>query len=343
MKLLKNILIKFIWVILILMVAFNVYNFVSINLLHKDLAAVNGYALLEVVSGSMEPTLHVGDLIIIDTNWKNYEKGDIITFRDVNGAFVTHRINKISNGKMITQGDANESEDEEMSTSSIVGKCVSRVPGGGKLIASFKSPVVMLLILVIGIVCCALASTDNNMVPKDLTDEEKEFLEYKKNKNIMAAGVNDSLLEESPTHEIRLVKDEKKSKTAKKSTTTKKTSTAESTKKKVSTKAKEEKESTPKKTSQALKKSTANTKKTASKSTTKSMTKSSSKASTPKKADSSKTSAAKTSKDVSKPKTTRTTKSTKSTKDGSAAKPKTSSKTTKSTTSSRTTKSKTVK
>lgn len=340
MKLLKNILIKFIWVILILMVAFNVYNFVSINLLHKDLAAVNGYALLEVISGSMEPTLHVGDLIIIDTNWKNYEKGDIITFRDVNEAFVTHRINKISNGKMITQGDANESEDEEMSTSSIVGKCVSRVPGGGKLIASFKSPVVMLLILVIGIVCCALASTDNNMVPKDLTDEEKEFLEYKKNKNIMAAGVNDSLLEESPTHEIRLVKDDKKVKTAKKSTTTKKTSTAESTKKKVSTKAKEEKESTPKKTSQALKKNTANTKKTTSSSTTKSTTKSGSKASTPKKAAVPKASAAKTSKDTSKPKTTRTTKST---KDSSDAKPKTSSKTTKSTTSSRTTKSKTVK
>ncbi len=180
MKLIKNIFIKLIWLILILLVAFNIYNFVSINVLKKDIASINGYAVLEVVSGSMEPTIKVGDIIIINTKNSDYKAGDIITFYDVNGSFVTHRLVNIGDGKMITKGDANDSEDEEMDSKNIVGKYVTKINGGGKLMASLKNPFVMLLIMVIGIVLCLLMSTDENLIPKDLTDEEKAYLEYKK-------------------------------------------------------------------------------------------------------------------------------------------------------------------
>lgn len=182
MKLLKKILLTFITVFVVLLVTFNVYNFVSIKLLHKDLALVNGYAVLEVISGSMEPTIKVGDLIIINTNEEKYGLGDIITFRDINGSFVTHRIINIEDNVMVTQGDANDSPDEEMSVSSIVGKYEMRIPGAGKLMTSLKNPLVMILILAIGIIICFLASTDDELNPVDLTEEEKEFLEYKKNK-----------------------------------------------------------------------------------------------------------------------------------------------------------------
>lgn len=182
MKLLKKILLTFITVFVVLLVTFNVYNFVSIKLLHKDLALVNGYAVLEVISGSMEPTIKIGDLIVINTNEEKYGLGDIITFRDINGSFVTHRIINIEDNVMVTQGDANDSPDEEMSVSSIVGKYEMRIPGAGKLMTSLKNPLVMILILAIGIIICFLASTDDELNPVDLTEEEKEFLEYKKNK-----------------------------------------------------------------------------------------------------------------------------------------------------------------
>lgn len=182
MKLLKKILLTFITVFVVLLVTFNVYNFVSIKLLHKDLALVNGYAVLEVISGSMEPTIKIGDLIVINTNEEKYGLGDIITFRDINGSFVTHRIINIEDNVMVTQGDANDSPDEEMSVSSIVGKYEMRIPGAGKLMTSLKNPLVMVLILAIGIIICFLASTDDELNPVDLTEEEKEFLEYKKNK-----------------------------------------------------------------------------------------------------------------------------------------------------------------
>lgn len=182
MKLLKKIVMTIVSIFLVLLITFNVYNFVNIKLLHKDLAKVAGYAVLEVVSGSMEPTINVGDLIVIDTNEDNYNLGDVITFRDINGSFVTHRIINIEDKVMITQGDANDSPDEEMSTSSIVGKYVTRIPALGKIMASLKNPLVMILILAIGIIICFLVSTDSELNPVDMTDEEKEFLEYKKNK-----------------------------------------------------------------------------------------------------------------------------------------------------------------
>lgn len=179
MKLLKKILMTFIWIILILLVAFNVYNFVSIKLLHKELPKIFGYSVLEVVSGSMEPTIMVGDLIVIDTNCEEYQKGDIITFRDVNGSFVTHRIIEIGVDEMITKGDNNDSLDEAMSPATIVGKYVTRIPQLGSVMSSLKNPLVMALILAIGIIVCFLVSTDKDLKPK-LTDEEKEFLEFKK-------------------------------------------------------------------------------------------------------------------------------------------------------------------
>jgi len=44
MKLVKNIFIKIIWLILILLVTFNIYNFVSINVLKKD--NINNYVYI---------------------------------------------------------------------------------------------------------------------------------------------------------------------------------------------------------------------------------------------------------------------------------------------------------
>lgn len=179
MKLLKKILMTFIWIVLILLVTFNVYNFVSIKILHKELPKIFGYSVLEVVSGSMEPTIMVGDLIVIDTDCEEYQKGDIITFRDVNGSFVTHRIVEIGVDEMITKGDNNDSQDEAMSPATIVGKYVTRIPQLGSVMSSLKNPLVMALILAIGIIVCFLVSTDKDLKPK-LTEDEKEFLEFKK-------------------------------------------------------------------------------------------------------------------------------------------------------------------
>ena len=79
--------------------------------------SVFGRSLLKVVTGSMEPSLQVGDYIYIrKTPAGELAAGDIITFRseepDIYGKLVTHRIIEVSpDGTFITKGDANTAAD----------------------------------------------------------------------------------------------------------------------------------------------------------------------------------------------------------------------------------------
>lgn len=185
MKIIKRIGIAIATLILVLLLAFNVYNYFCINILGKDLATVNGYGFLEVVSGSMEPTIHIGDLILIDTKEQNYQAEDIITFYDVDGSFVTHRIVSINETTIVTKGDNNNTSDEAINMDRIVGKYVTKFNGFGKFTTALKSPFVMVMVLLIGIMVCFLVSTDKNGNPI-LTEEEKEFLKFKEEREANA-------------------------------------------------------------------------------------------------------------------------------------------------------------
>lgn len=166
MKTLKKIIRVIIATIIILIVALNVYNFINIKILNKDLSTIFGYSTLEVVSGSMKPTIEVGELIVIDTNAKNYKKDDIVTFYDINGAFVTHRIVSIDEDKMITKGDNNDSKDDATDVDKIVGKYVCKIPVLGAVLSVIQKPVILFLILVIGILYSYLVSTEESKEKK---------------------------------------------------------------------------------------------------------------------------------------------------------------------------------
>lgn len=239
MKYVKKILFALITFILSIILIYNIYNVVSLKILKKDLATVNGYAILEVVSGSMEPTIHVGDIIVIDTKPEYFNVEDIITFYDKAGAFVTHRIVSINDKEMLTKGDNNNSQDEVTTTDKIVGKYVTKINGGGKLLAALRSPFTMIMILIIGILVCVLLSTD-----KDgeiiLDKEEKEFQEFLKQKNELTEKKETSLQME--TEEKKEAKPKKTSSSKKKTTGTNSKRKATSSKKKTNnTKAKQKK------------------------------------------------------------------------------------------------------
>lgn len=72
-----------------------------------------GYEIYNVVSGSMEPEIPVGSLILVTpVRPESLAEGDIIAFESA-GSVVTHRVaeNKKLEGELITKGDANEKED----------------------------------------------------------------------------------------------------------------------------------------------------------------------------------------------------------------------------------------
>lgn len=260
MKVLKKILIIIIVLFLVLLLSFNLYNFVCIKILKQDLATINGYAILEVVSGSMEPTIHVGDMIVIDTKEKEFKEDDIITFYDENKAFVTHRIIKmLEDDQVITKGDnKNNSEDEPIATSSIVGKYLFKIDGAGIIMTSLKSPFTMGMILICGLLICILVSTDRHGNPI-LEGDEKEFQEYlnskKENEKKMVSVKEES--SETPS--------KKKTGTTKKTTTKKKATESKETtkpKKETDSKSKTTKTNSKTKTSTSSKKTSSTPKKT---------------------------------------------------------------------------------
>lgn len=72
-----------------------------------------GYEMYNVVSGSMEPEIPVGSLIVAaPAQPEDIEEGQIIAFES-GDSVVTHRVveNRKLEGQFITKGDANEKED----------------------------------------------------------------------------------------------------------------------------------------------------------------------------------------------------------------------------------------
>ncbi|MBR1459468.1 MAG: signal peptidase I [Oscillospiraceae bacterium] len=80
-------------------------------------AVLLGRCIFQVVTGSMEPTLHVGECILVERcDPETLKTGDVIVYvsedPEIYGKFVTHRIvAREPDGSFITRGDANPVED----------------------------------------------------------------------------------------------------------------------------------------------------------------------------------------------------------------------------------------
>ncbi len=112
------------------------------------------YKLFTVMSGSMEPNLHVGSVVAVKPI-SEYKVGDVITFQGSGTADkTTHRIYEIdeSTSRKIytTKGDANDSPDgTPVYEDQIVGKEYISLPFLGYVLNYIKTPVGLVLIIVI--------------------------------------------------------------------------------------------------------------------------------------------------------------------------------------------------
>lgn len=91
-----------------------------------------GWQNLAVLSGSMEPNISVGSMVIIkDVNPEELETGDVITFRVSDSTLVTHRVveNNVETQKITTKGDANDVNDgNPVSYSNVIGELFISIP-----------------------------------------------------------------------------------------------------------------------------------------------------------------------------------------------------------------------
>jgi len=104
-----------------------------------------GVGVAVVLSGSMEPTLGINDVIIVRETGR-YEVGDIVVYQG-SKSLIVHRIIAKDGETIITQGDANNAADAPVKASAVKGKVIAHVPAVGLAVKVLKTPVGILLVL----------------------------------------------------------------------------------------------------------------------------------------------------------------------------------------------------
>lgn len=113
------------------------------------LPRVSPYDVLVVSGGSMEPTIHLGSVVVVDRSDHVPQVGAVVTFHDPTGGIVTHRVVAVEPASFQTRGDANTSVDVTSRTASeIIGTVRFSVPYLGYLLYLLEQPLVFLVLLV---------------------------------------------------------------------------------------------------------------------------------------------------------------------------------------------------
>jgi signal peptidase len=131
--------------------------------LAMSVPAIAGYGTLTVLSGSMEPTLHVGSVVLsARIPAVEAQPGQIVTFHDPtrHGQLVSHRLLRMrvrdDVAQMETRGDANSaSEQWSMPANGTIGRVDYRIPLLGRMRSQLDSRVVRLALLG-GVPLCGL-------------------------------------------------------------------------------------------------------------------------------------------------------------------------------------------
>lgn len=96
-------------------------------------SGVAGYRPFTIVSSSMEPTIGVGDMVVVDMDDRSLEVGDVAAYV-LEGRVVVHRVVSASGGVYITKGDAlDEADSWIVSKEMVVGKVIYTIPRLGLL------------------------------------------------------------------------------------------------------------------------------------------------------------------------------------------------------------------
>lgn len=135
------------------------------------LPRVFGLQPLAVLSGSMEPTYHVGSLIYVkDVDPADIEVGDPMTYRISDNTMVTHRVvgKNEETQSFRTKGDANDNEDGgEILYSSVVGKPLFTIPYLGYVAVYAATRTGIIIILTTIIVVLLLTFLPDLLLGKD--------------------------------------------------------------------------------------------------------------------------------------------------------------------------------
>ncbi len=149
-----------------ILLGLNVYHANAQNLAGKNLPMPFGFGAAVVLSGSMEPTLSVNDVIFVRES-ESYNINDIVVYNS-GREMIVHRIIEQNGDTLTTKGDANNVSDEPISVEAVKGKVVFSIPYAGAAVKALRSPVGMIVILL-----TAILLTEGSFRRKKESDENR--------------------------------------------------------------------------------------------------------------------------------------------------------------------------
>lgn len=107
-------------------IGISLYTVNARRVLRNEMPMPFGFGMSVVLSGSMEPTLSVNDLVVIRSA-ESYQTDDVVVYQS-GGSLTIHRVVRTGNGFVVTRGDANNTEDDPVALDAIKGRMILVIP-----------------------------------------------------------------------------------------------------------------------------------------------------------------------------------------------------------------------
>ncbi len=190
-------------VTVLLVLAVTLCLYATIQVLSKGYANIGGFMMFRVVTGSMEPSIPVGSLLLTkETDIGNIEEGDIVCFRtqisEIWGKIVTHRVVEViepEQGRILleTKGDANPVADSYyVDESNLLGKVIWHTGDGSMfadIISLFTNEIGFLGFIALPSLLLAGLILRNTV--ENIRQDMLLALELEKQKNVSAAAAEE--------------------------------------------------------------------------------------------------------------------------------------------------------
>ncbi len=185
MKKITKLILNILCVMTVLIIILGISYVIQITIMKKKYANVIGYSLFEVLTGSMTPTINIGDDVLIKIT-KDIQKGDIVVFdNQENDNFIIHRVIQINENEIITKGDSNNTEDIAISKENVIGKTLIIFPKLGKIQEFFRKPYIFIPLVDVIIIATLVTNYRKNIYKNKYLRGSNKTLKEQKERNIL--------------------------------------------------------------------------------------------------------------------------------------------------------------
>ena len=184
----KKIFTTTIYILIIPIIIYNIFLIIMSIVKPYETPSFFGIKSFVIISGSMEPNLNIGDIVLIKSvDEQELKVNDIISFRE-GESIITHRIVEIIENegkKYITKGDNNNAKDSnDVEYKEIEGIFIGKIPYLGYAVIFLKNKIVIISIILI----LYLLYIHNSNIMKKKQERRRLRNQYEREKLINSKG-----------------------------------------------------------------------------------------------------------------------------------------------------------